>query len=214
MSIKVLHINSHPLFTNEKHATVQLAQHGIQALADKEGIENQVINLYDGDFFLPKVDNILLSAWFKKESEWTAEEKNVLNRQNDLINQWIEADYVFIYSPLHNFNVTAAFKDYVDNILIAGRTFKYTEQGSVGLLSDDKKVVYVQSSGGAYQEELKYIHADIAPHYVRTILSVMGINKMQLIRVEGLDIRGNDRQALVAKGKQELSAYINTHLSV
>jgi len=61
MSIKVLHINSHPLFTNEKHATVQLAQHGIKALADKEGIENQVINLYDGDFFLPKVDNILLS---------------------------------------------------------------------------------------------------------------------------------------------------------
>ncbi|VED63897.1 NAD(P)H-dependent oxidoreductase [Staphylococcus delphini] len=38
----------------------------------------------------------------------------------------------FWFSPLHNFNVTSRLKDYIDNILIARQTFKYTSDGSVG----------------------------------------------------------------------------------
>lgn len=39
---------------------------------------------------------------------------------------------IVIISPLHNFNVTSRLKDYIDNILIARQTFKYTSDGSVG----------------------------------------------------------------------------------
>ncbi|KLD61324.1 FMN-dependent NADH-azoreductase, partial [Lactiplantibacillus plantarum] len=42
-----------------------------------------------------------------------------------------------IAMPLHNFNVPARLKDYIDNILVARETFRYTENGSVGLMTDN-----------------------------------------------------------------------------
>lgn len=213
MSIKVLHINCHPLFDNDKHTTVKLSNHGLQLLKKIDGIELEVLNLYDDNFFLPKVNNALLGAWLKRGQDLTEDEDRNFTRQQELVKQWIEADYVFIYSPLHNFNVTSAFKDYVDNILIAGKTFKYTEHGSVGLLDNSNRIVYIQSSGGAYQDELRYINADIAPHYVRTILSFMGIEKMHLIRVEGLDLSGGDRENIINKGMAEIENYVNLNFA-
>ena len=210
MSIKVLHINCHPMYSDIEHSTVKLSNHGLAHLQSFDQFELDILNLYEKDFFLPKVSDSMFAAWSKSESDLTEDEKNILKRQEFLVNQWIQADLVLIYSPLHNFNVTSGFKDYVDNILIAGRTFRYTENGSVGLLSDKKRVAYIQSSGGVYQQELKYISADIAPHYVRTILSMMGINKMHLIRIEGLDIKGIDKEKLIDHGKTEITNYINS----
>lgn len=212
MSQKILHINCHPLFSETSHSTVQLSNHGLKTLSGIPHLEVEVLNLYDKNLNLPQVDKAMLSAWTKDISICNDEERNILETQSSLIDQWIKADFIFIYSPLHNFNVTSRFKEYVDNILIAGRTFKYTVNGSVGLLNDSKKVVYIQSSGGAYEEDIKYVNADIAPHYVRTILSIMGINKMHLIRVQGLDLSINSRNGLIEKGKAEVSEYINRNL--
>ncbi|WP_310590940.1 NAD(P)H-dependent oxidoreductase [Streptococcus gallolyticus] len=50
-------------------------------------------------------------------------------------------------SPLHNFNLTSRMKDYIDNILIARATFEYTENGSVGLMTDDCQVLWLLASG-------------------------------------------------------------------
>lgn len=212
MSIKVLHINCHPAHADFNRSTVQLAGHALELLAEYPQLELEVLHLYADDFFLPQANNAMLKAWFKTDADWNAEEKAMMHRQHFLLTQWIQADWIFIYSPLHNFNVTAKFKAYIDNILIAGRTFKYTENGSVGLLNNSKKVLYVQSSGGAYTQDVRYVNADIAPHYVRTVLSFMGIHRMHLIRVEGLDLKTADKAALIARGKDEITEYINSCL--
>lgn len=206
---KILLINCLPEWDNESHTTNQLTHYTNHLLENSGKYKIEQLNLYDENLLIPRIESPLLSAWNKKGQNLSDEELSVYNRQNDLVDQWIGADCIFIFSPLHNFNVTSKFKDYVDNILIAGKTFKYTTDGSVGLLNNDKKIIYIQSSGSEYNLDMKYVNADIAPHYVRTILSFMGITEMQLIRVEGLDIHRENKAALVEQAKEKLKDYLS-----
>jgi len=211
MKKKVLHINCHPLFNNLSHSTVQLSAFGFDVLSGQEHIDIEMLNLYDHDTLIPRVDELMFSVWDKQGNDLSVDEEIIYQAQETLLEQWIAADHIFIYSPLHNFNVTSKFKDYVDNLLIAKRTFKYTAEESVGLLSDHKKVIYIQSSGSEYEENIRYVHADHAPQYIRTILSFMGIKQLTVLRVQGLEVSGNNRHSIVDKAKSELLEYIQTY---
>lgn len=76
--------------------------------------------------------------------------------------------------------------------------------GSVGLLSPDKCVTYVQVSGGAYSRDMRYIQMDIAPLYVRGIMSFMGITEIDVVRVEGTARSSSDPAKLLEQAKQDL----------
>ena len=53
---------------------------------------------------------------------------------NTNLETFMNADrYVFV-TPMWNFSYPPVVKAYLDNVAIAGKTFKYTENGSVGLL--------------------------------------------------------------------------------
>ena len=49
-----------------------------------------------------------------------------------------------------NLSIPAILKAYIDYISVSGITFKYTSNGSVGLLND-KKAVHIVSRGGEYE---------------------------------------------------------------
>ncbi|WP_425321200.1 NAD(P)H-dependent oxidoreductase [Campylobacter mucosalis] len=70
-------------------------------------------------------------------------------------------------TPLHNFNITSKFKEYIDNIFIARETFKYVSGVSIGLMSDDRKVLLLQSSGAIYsQNDPKYSPIKLSRIYI------------------------------------------------
>ncbi|ANZ60948.1 hypothetical protein AYR62_11770 [Secundilactobacillus paracollinoides] len=196
--MKILLINAHPDYRNTARTINQLNAHAvaeIKRLAPTADVDQ--LTLYDPATVLPQITETSLMH-----------PDTVEDRQNELIEQWKAADVVLIMMPLHNFNVVTKLKDYIDNILIANKTFKYTADGSVGLLDGKQHVAYIQSSGSDYEHDIRYINADIAPHYVRTILNFMGISQMTLIRAEGLDLVGNDKAAIVEGTKRELSGYL------
>ena len=65
--------------------------------------------------------------------------------------QFTEYDKYVFAVPLWNLSFPAVVKAYFDYICYAGITFKYTEQGSVGLLADrPRKAMYIVSRGGDY----------------------------------------------------------------
>lgn len=194
----ILIINAHPDYTNPQRTINQLEQTALDQLKQlAPNAEVEQLTLYAPEANIPEI---------------TAENLNnpalVDDAQNQLIDQWKRADLILIMMPLHNFNVVSRLKDYIDNILIANKTFKYTADGSVGLLDGKQKVAYIQSSGSDYEHDIRYVNADIAPHYMRTVLNFMGITKMELIRAEGLDLMENDKAQLVEDAKQRLSAYL------
>lgn len=70
---------------------------------------------------------------------------------NTNLETFMHADrYVFV-TPMWNFSYPSVVKAYLDNLAIAGKTFKYTENGPVGLL-EGKKALHIQATGGVYSE--------------------------------------------------------------
>lgn len=196
--MNILIINAHPDYQNALRGTNQLADFTLKQIQQQmPGAHVEKLALYAPETTIPEI---------------TAENLNdpslIDAQQDELIAQFKRANLIMIFMPLHNFNIVSRLKDYIDNILIANKTFKYTADGSVGLLDGKQKVAYVQTSGSDYEHDIRYVNADIAPHYMRTILNFMGISKMELIRAEGLDLIENDKQAILDDTKQTLATYI------
>src|SRR5690349_8594825 len=55
-----------------------------------------------------------------------------------LIDELRRADTIVIGLPMYNFGVSSALKAYFDHVARAGVTFKYSEKGPVGLLTEKK----------------------------------------------------------------------------
>lgn len=196
--MNILQINAQPDYNNDKHTSVRLLNSGDKFLRNELPEANiETLNLYAPQTNLPRVDADFVNG------------APISPAQRKLLDQFKNADWVFIYSPLHNFNINSRLKDYIDNILIAKETFKYTENGSVGLLNNsDIKIAYIQVSGSDYEHDLRYVNADFAPKYLRTIFNFMGINEMELIRAQGMDLLGADREGIFEKSQSELKNYI------
>ncbi|MCP1224305.1 FMN-dependent NADH-azoreductase [Sebaldella sp. S0638] len=67
-------------------------------------------------------------------------------------NQFLEYDKFIIAAPFWNFSIPSILKAYIDRLLIAGKTFKYTEKGFQSLIAG-KKMMLFMGRGGIYSEE-------------------------------------------------------------
>ncbi|MEH7524517.1 NAD(P)H-dependent oxidoreductase, partial [Bacillus sp. JJ1503] len=129
----------------------------------------------------------VLSAWEKqrKEQELTSQEQKVTERMSGILQQFKSANTYIIVLPLHNFNIPSKLKDYMDNIMIARETFKYTENGSVGLLKDGRRMLVIQASGSIYTNNDWYTEVDYSNKYLKSMFNFLGIEDYQIIRAQG-----------------------------
>ena len=148
-----------------------------------------IINLYTMEK-LPYIDADLFSGWGKLEMGTSFEslsdnEKEKIMRINELSDQFVNADkYVFV-SPLWNLSIPPRMKAYIDTICIADKTFKYTDNGPVGLL-ENKKAVHIQACGGIYSKGPAK-EFEFGDRYIRAVLKFLGVTDIQSIIVEGMN---------------------------
>lgn len=148
--------------------------------------EVTTLNLYSIDVQL--IDEDVLSAWGKfaqgkSFEELTGEEQNKIGSMNALLEQFMSADKYIFATPLWNLSVPPKMKAYIDNIFIAGKTFKYTENGPVGLLSG-KKAVHIQARGGVYSSG-PAAELELGDRYLKTVMNFLGVTDFQSIFIEG-----------------------------
>ena len=135
---------------------------------------------------LPFIDQDMLGLLFKEGR--TEEDEQVLSVSNELTNEVIEADVLVISLPIYNFNVPASLKAYFDLISRAGLTFKYTEQGPVGLLENKKAIVVVSSGGTEINSDYDY-----AATYVKHFLGFLGITDVEMIKLDQLMFKSEEK---------------------
>ena len=110
-----------------------------------------------------------------------------------LLNQFKANHRIVILTPLHNFNITSRLKDYIDNIMIARETFKYTEDGSVGLMTDDYKALLLQASGGVYTNDDRYTPLEFSYYYLKEMFKeIMGFYEFYISRAQGTSVLPED----------------------
>ena len=204
--MKILQILAHPDYDNKNRISNLLAKLGEEESRKKYN-NITTLNLYDPKCYIPVMDKHMFNY---DDKELTKQEEADKTRQEELLNIWKKSDCVFIYMPLHNFNVVSKFKDFIDNIVIVNETFKCEIETMVGLDNTNKQVTFVITSGGEFNSHIQYVNLDFAVQYVRGVFSVIGINKVKIIRSQGLDLVHNDKQAIVENTKEELIKHINS----
>ncbi|MGC4377908.1 FMN-dependent NADH-azoreductase [Fictibacillus sp. Mic-4] len=208
---KILYINSNPKAVDQSFG-LQLGQHFLEEwLKNEPDAEVETVNLYKED--IPLIDEVVLSAWgkFAVQAELTAEEAAKVGRMNEILEQFLAADVYVFATPMWNLSYPPLLKAYIDNITIAGKTFKYTENGPQGLLKD-KTVVHVQARGGIYSEG-PAAQLEFTNNYLQSIMQFIGITDYHHLFVEGMAATPDRAEEILAAAKEkasELAAQLTT----
>jgi FMN-dependent NADH-azoreductase len=111
-------------------------------------------------------------------------------RDAGLLEDFLAADVIVIGAPMYNFTVPTQLKAWVDRILVAGKTFRYTASGPQGL-AGGKRVIVAISRGGIYPQ---HAAGEYAEAYLRHVFAFIGITDVTFVRAEGLAISPESRQ--------------------
>jgi FMN-dependent NADH-azoreductase len=107
-----------------------------------------------------------------------------------VLQEFLAADVVVIGAPMYNFAIPSTLKAWIDRLAIAGRTFRYNDQGMAEGLAGGKQLVIASSRGGFHQDS----GADFQEPYLRYIFGFMGITDIAFVRAEGLAVSPGQRK--------------------
>ena len=176
----------------------ELSQHLVDALSDNG---TEVTKREIGLSPLPLINETWVGANFTPEENRSDDQKQVLELSDTLIAELEAADTLVLGVPIYNFGVPAAFKAWVDMIARARKTFKYTENGPVGLLEGKKAYVVIASGGTQSGSEI-----DFATPYVRHVLGFVGIHDVSIIAADQLMATGDEKLAAAREQIEALAA--------
>jgi FMN-dependent NADH-azoreductase len=113
---------------------------------------------------------------------------------NAALEEFLSADVIVIGAPMYNFGVSSQLKAWIDRISVAGKTFRYTENGPQGL-AGGKKIIIASSRGGIYAAGSAAAAMDFQENYLRAVFQFLGITDLQVIRAEGIAMGPEQRDA-------------------
>jgi len=135
-----------------------------------------------------------MSAWMTPLSERNEDQHKLASTSDQLIEELKANDTIVVGMPMYNFGIPSTFKAWIDRIARAGITFKYTEQGPVGLL-EGKKVIIVAARGGLYAGTPK----DTQTQYLKDFFAFIGITDVEFIYAEGLNMPAKEDSLVKAR---------------
>ncbi|ACB61180.1 MAG TPA: NAD(P)H dehydrogenase [Exiguobacterium sp.] len=142
-----------------------------------------VLNLFEER--LPFFDLRLASAaakLFRGESV-DPDDDVPIGKLQEYLTGFLDSDKIVFSFPMWNLTVPAPLHNYMDYLAQAGQTFRYTAEGSIGLVKG-KQVLLLHSRGGDYSTSDK-ADSEHAVRYMLDILRFFGIEDVQTIILEG-----------------------------
>jgi FMN-dependent NADH-azoreductase len=113
-----------------------------------------------------------------------------------VLDQFLAADTVVIGAPMYNFTLPTQLKAWIDRIVVAGKTFRYTESGPEGLASG-KRVIVALARGGFYDEGSPAAALEHLETYLRGVFNFMGIEP-EFVAADGLNISPEHKEQAIA----------------
>ncbi len=113
----------------------------------------------------------------------------------DLAKQFVSADKIIIAAPFWQFSFPAALTSYLENVYVAGLTFRYSPEGSIGLCKAEK-LIFITTIGGDYSSP-EMFEKFISLKHLKALSELAGIKNFDYISGECLDIVGYDANKIV-----------------
>jgi FMN-dependent NADH-azoreductase len=111
-------------------------------------------------------------------------------RNAEALSDFLAADVIVIGAPMYNFSIPSQLKAWIDRVVVAGRTFRYTQSGPEGLAVGKRAYVAV-TRGSTYAPGAP---GEFAESYLRHVLGFVGIKDVTFVRAEGLGLSPEHRE--------------------
>lgn len=131
------------------------------------------------------------------------------NAGDALLEEVEAADAIVITAPMYNFSIPSTLKAWIDHITRAGRTFRYTAEGTVEGLLKNKKVYVVTARGGIYTGDTPARALDFQEPYLRAILGFNGLTDVTFIHVEGQRISPTAAEAGLTQARKAIGEFVS-----
>ena len=113
-----------------------------------------------------------------------------------VLDEFLSSDTLVIGAPMYNFGIPSQLKAWIDRIAIAGKTFRYTENGPEGL-AGGKRVIVALARGGFYGEGSPAADFEFVERYLRAAFNFLGIEP-EFVLAEGLAVSPEQRQQSIS----------------
>ena len=124
-----------------------------------------------------------------------------------LVSQFLASDVIVVGAPLYNFSIPSQLKAWFDRLAQAGRTFKYTDKGPVGL-AGGKTVIVASSRGGVYSTSDAGMATEHQESYLKVIFGFFGITDVRFVRAEGLAMGDAAKAAALAAARSAIAVAV------
>jgi FMN-dependent NADH-azoreductase len=118
-----------------------------------------------------------------------------------VLDEFLAADIVVLGAPMYNFTIPSQLKAWIDRILVAGKTFKYSAHGAEGL-AGHKRVIVAISRGGFYSAGTPAAVGEHLETYLRWVFGFIGIKNLELISADGVQVGPEHREKALASALQ------------
>jgi FMN-dependent NADH-azoreductase len=175
--MKVLHIDSSILGDNS--ASRVLSKEIVSQLS-AEHPDAQITYLDLAAAALPHLSGRSLAQLDPQESAQNAR----------ALDDFLAADVIVIGAPMYNFAIPSQLKAWIDRVVVAGKTFRYTQAGPEGL-AKGKRVLVGLARGNVY---VPGSPAEFAESYLKHVFGFVGVTDVKFIRAEGLALSPEHRE--------------------
>lgn len=173
----------------EGSASRKLADTVLEALAQpRQGLVPNVTLRDLGESPPPLLTESLVEAFGTDRDARSREQTALVSQSEELMNELRDADALVLATPIYNFGIPAALKAWIDLVVRARETFRYTPEGPQGLLKNKTAFVLLASGGTRVDSEI-----DFATPYLRHILGFIGFEDIRVVAADGL-VRGGDER--------------------
>ena len=108
-----------------------------------------------------------------------------------------EADAILIGAPYWDCSFPSSVKVFFEHICVNSLTFRY-EKGECVSMCRAGQLCYITTAGGYIGDK------NSAESYIRDMCRMFGIEKVSFFSAEGIDIYGNDTEAILEKTSQQI----------
>jgi FMN-dependent NADH-azoreductase len=175
--VKILHIDSSVL--GEASASRVLSREIVSRLKD----QNPAAQVKYLDLAADSLPHLTGASLAKADQTEAA-------RDAEAMSDLLAADVIVVGAPMYNFSIPSQLKAWIDRVVVAGKTFRYTESGPEGLAKGKRAFIAV-SRGSVYAPGSP---AEFAESYLKHVLGFIGITDVEFIRAEGLGLSPEHRE--------------------
>lgn len=194
----ILHIDASANLKSSNSRTI--SQYIVDQLTNASPDDAAVIRRDLAKDLLPQISASDLVDLHASRASDSVTLKEHVELSETLISELKSAETLVIGLPLYNFGVPVVFKQWIDYVARAGQTFRYTEQGPVGLSGVKNAYVVIASGGTPIGSPMDHLSG-----YLQTVLKFIGVENVHIVDASGSK---GDTDKVIEQAKDQVATLL------